>query len=60
MECTARILRERTTFKGEEKETAILFYCPIIGEIAFYKDVAERVRKNMKEKLSEEGRAEEA
>lgn len=60
MECTARILRERTTFKGEKKEKAILFYCPVIGEIAFYRDVAERVKKNIKEKLSEGRKAEEA
>lgn len=58
MECTAKILRERTTFKGEEKETAILFYCPIIGELAFHKDVAERIRRNIKEKLSQEGEKE--
>ncbi len=60
MECTARVLRERVTFKGDRKETILLFYCPILGEIAFHSDVAERVRRNIEEKLSKDGKAEEA
>ncbi|MBI3092336.1 MAG: hypothetical protein HYY96_16880 [Candidatus Tectomicrobia bacterium] len=52
MECHPRIVKERTVLRGSTggaSETAILFYCPILGEIVLTGERAEAARRRLKE-----------
>ncbi len=52
MECTARILRERKVISssGAKASSGIQVYCPIMGELTFFGEQAEKIRQKLKER----------
>lgn len=54
MECTARILRERKVIShtgSKQAVSGIQVYCPIMGELTFFGEQAEKIREKLKERL---------
>lgn len=52
MECQPRIVRERTVVRGSsgsQNESAVMFYCPLFGEIVLTGERAEEVRRRLRE-----------
>lgn len=57
MECTAKVLRERTVLigsSGGKSESAVQIYCPILGEITLFGDQAKQAIEKIKKKPKEE------
>ena len=52
MECTARIIRERTKygqFAGDQKQTIVQIHCPVLGDIVLSGEQAEQAIQRLRE-----------
>ena len=52
MECTARIVRERTKYgqsAGDRKQTVVQIHCPVMGDIVLSGEQAERAIQRIRE-----------